>query len=174
MNRLVTLAVGAGAFAAVAAGCGSSSTTSSPSSTPTSPPASATGAATVKTASSPLGQIVVDGSGRTLYEFKADTGTTPTCTGSCASTWPPDLTAGQPHETGLNGTLGTTPRTDLHATQVTLDGHPLYYYSGDAAPGDVNGQGIMSTWFAVNPSGTTITTTPSPSTSGGGSGGYGY
>jgi predicted lipoprotein with Yx(FWY)xxD motif len=172
MNRLVTLAVGAGALATVAAGCSSSGSSSS--STTSSPPTTATGAATVKTASSPLGQIVVDGSGRTLYEFKADTGTTPTCTGSCASTWPPDLTTGQPHGSGVSGTLGTTTRTDEHATQVTLDGHPLYYYSGDATAGDTNGQGIMSTWFVVNPSGTTITTTPSPSPSGGSGGGYGY
>jgi predicted lipoprotein with Yx(FWY)xxD motif len=175
MNRLVILAVGAGALGAVAAGC-SSSTTSSSSAT-SSPPTSSSGAATVKTASSSLGQILVDGSGRTLYLYKPDTSTTPTCTGSCASTWPADTTTGKPQESGLSASmLSTTTRPDDHATQVTFDGHPLYYFSGDAKAGDVNGQGTMGIWYVVSPSGSAITTTtsttPAPSTSGGG--GYGY
>jgi hypothetical protein len=72
--------------------------------------------------------------------------------------------------------LATTTRTDTHATQVTFDGHPLYYFSGDAKPGDVKGQGTMGIWFVVSPSGSAITTTaptPAPSTSSTG-GGYGY
>lgn len=175
MNRLVILAVGAGALGAVAAGC-SSSTTSSSSAT-SSPPTSSSGAATVKTAGSSLGQILVDGSGRTLYLYKPDTSTTPTCTGSCASTWPADTTTGKPQESGLSASmLSTTTRPDDHATQVTFDGHPLYYFSGDAKAGDVNGQGTMGIWYVVSPSGSAITTTtsttPAPSTSGGG--GYGY
>lgn len=174
MNRLVILAVGAGALGAVAAGC-SSSTTSSSSAT-SSPPTSSSGAATVKTAGSSLGQILVDGSGRTLYLYKPDTSTTPTCTGSCASTWPADTTSGKPQESGLTATmLSTTTRPDDHATQVTYNGHPLYYFSGDSKAGDVNGQGTMGIWYVVSPSGSAITTTsttPAPSTSGGG--GYGY
>ncbi|MEY9846070.1 putative lipoprotein with Yx(FWY)xxD motif [Streptacidiphilus sp. BW17] len=191
MNRLYVLAAGAAAVAALAAGCSSSSKSSAPSA-PASPPASSApstvgGAATVKTAGSPLGQILVDGSGRTLYLFKADTGTTPTCTGSCASLWPADTTNGTPQATGgLSGTmLGTTTRTDDHTTQVTFDGHPLYHFSQDSKPGDVNGQGIQGVWFVVSPSGTAITGTagqapsqtpsPTPSPSSGGSGGgYGY
>jgi len=175
MNRLVILAVGAGALGAVAAGC-SSSTTSSSSAT-SSPPTSSSGATTVKTASTSLGQILVDGAGRTLYLYKPDTSTTPTCTGSCASTWPADTTSGKPQESGLTASmLSTTTRPDNHATQVTYDGHPLYYFSGDAKAGDVNGQGTMGIWYVVSPSGSAITTTssttPAPSTSGGG--GYGY
>ena len=179
MNRLVILAVGAGAVAVVAAGC-SSSGTSSPSSASSSGSSQASGrtATIVKAASSPLGQILVDGSGRTLYLYTPDTGTTSTCTGSCASIWPPDTTTGKPQESGLNASLlGTTTRTDDHATQVTYDGHPLYYYSGDAKPGDVNGEGLMSIWYVLSPSGSAITSTPAPSTSsstssGGGGSGY--
>src|SRR6185312_1922246 len=71
-----------------------------------------TGAATVKTASSPLGQILVDGTGRTLYLFEADTGPTSTCTGTCAAQWPPALTTGAAVGTGVNASmLGTTKRS---------------------------------------------------------------
>lgn len=174
MNRLVLFAVGAGAFAAVAAGCSSSGT-----STASGSGGSATtsgGAAIVKTASSSLGTVLVDGSGRTLYMFKHDTGTMPTCTGSCASIWPPDDTAGKPQGTGVSASmLGTTTSTTAKSTQVTFDGHPLYYYSGDSKAGQVNGQGVQGIWFVVSPSGSAITTTPAPSTSStGGGGGYGY
>jgi predicted lipoprotein with Yx(FWY)xxD motif len=169
MNRLVVFAVGAGALGAVAAGCSSSGTTSS-----SSPPTSSNAAATVKTASSPLGQILVDGSGRTLYLYKPDTGMTPTCTGSCASTWPAATTTGKPQASGVSASmLATTTRTDDHATQVTFDGHPLYYFSGDAKAGDVKGQGTMGIWFVVSASGSAITTAPAPSTGSTG-GGYGY
>jgi predicted lipoprotein with Yx(FWY)xxD motif len=181
MNRLVILAVGAGAVAAAAAGCSSSSTSSPAASTSpsaSSPAQASGGAAIVKTASSPLGQILVDGSGRTLYLYTPDTGTTSTCTGSCASIWPPDTTSGKPQESGLSASqLGTTTRADDHATQVTFDGHPLYYYSGDAKAGDVNGEGLMSVWFAVSPAGSAITAAPAPSAStstSGSGGGYGY
>ncbi len=171
MYRLAIIAVGAGALAAVAAGCSSSSTSSS-----AGPPTASGGAAIVKSASSPLGQILVDGSGRALYVYKADTGMTPTCTGSCASTWQADTTTGKPQASGVSASmLATTTRTDDHATQVTFNGHPLYHYSGDAKAGDVNGQGVNSMWFVLSPSGSAITTTPAPSTgSTGGGGGYGY
>jgi predicted lipoprotein with Yx(FWY)xxD motif len=170
MNRLVVFAVGVGALGAVAAGCSSSGTASS-----SSPPTSNSAAATVKTASSPLGQILVDGSGRTLYLYKPDTGMTPTCTGSCASTWPAVTSTGKPQASGVSASmLATTTRTDDHATQVTFGGHPLYYFSGDAKAGDVKGQGTMGIWFVVSPSGSAITTAPAPSTGSTGGGGYGY
>lgn len=174
MNRLTLFALGAGALAAVTAGCGSSGTSTSSGSATT-----GGGAAVVKTANSSLGQILVDGSGRTLYMFKHDTGTTPTCTGSCASTWPPETTTGKAQAGGVSASmLGATTRPD-GTSQVTFDGHPLYYFSGDSKAGDVNGQGVQGIWFAVSPSGSAITTTHTPSTggttsTGGNGGGYGY
>jgi predicted lipoprotein with Yx(FWY)xxD motif len=177
MNRLAILTVTAGALAAAAAGCSSSGNSSSSGAggagavTVTSG-----GAAVVKTASSPLGQILVDGSGRTLYLYKPDTGMTSTCTGSCASIWPPDATTGKPQGTGVSASmLGTTTRSDK-SSQVTFDGHPLYYFSGDSKAGDVKGQGYQGIWFVVSPSGTAITSAPAPSSSstGGSGGGYGY
>jgi predicted lipoprotein with Yx(FWY)xxD motif len=186
MKRFVLLAAGAGAAAALAAGC-SSSTTASTSASASSGSAAAGasgtgGVASVRTASSLLGRILVDGSGRTLYVFTSDSGGKATCTGPCATIWPPDTTTGTPRASGLPASmLGTTMRPD-HITQVTFNGHPLYHFSGDKKPGDVNGQGIQGTWFAVGPSGSALTSAsaggsaPSPSTSSGGGsgGGYGY
>jgi predicted lipoprotein with Yx(FWY)xxD motif len=110
--------------------------------------------------SSTLGQILVDGSGRTLYLFAADTGTTSTCYGQCAQYWPPLLTSGAPIAgTGANASLlGTTPRTD-GSTEVTYAGHPLYYVLTDKNPGDTTGQAVNNygaLWYVVGPDGKQI------------------
>jgi predicted lipoprotein with Yx(FWY)xxD motif len=182
MKRLFIIVAGAGAAAAMAAGCSSSSTGSS--STAPSSASSSGGAAMVRTASSSLGQILVDGSGRTLYLFKPDGTGKPTCTGQCSSIWPPETTTGQPQASGVpSGMLGTVTRSD-NSMQVTVNGHPLYHFSHDSKPGDVNGQGVQGIWFAVSPCGNPVTSTgvgsspsspggPSSSSAGGG-GGYGY
>ncbi len=101
-----------------------------------------------------LGPIVTDSQGRTLYAWVKDTGTTSSCTGSCAQTWPPALASGTPQlGTGLTSILvGTSARSD-GGTQVTYNGHPLYYFSGDKNPGDTNGQGVAGLWFTVSPAG---------------------
>lgn len=183
MNRVATFTAAATAVAAFAVGCGSSGTAGSSSPPTSSSPAPSSsapatgGSGTLQAHSSPLGQILVDGSGRTLYLFKADSGTTSHCYGSCAQAWPPDTTTGHPSAHGLNAAMvGTTARND-HTTQVTYNGHPLYRFSQDAKPGDTTGQGSTAfggKWYVVSPSGTAVTgTAPSPSSSGSG-GGYGY
>ncbi|MBC3840027.1 hypothetical protein GXW82_06970 [Streptacidiphilus sp. 4-A2] len=167
MKRVTLILAGTVAVAAVAAGCSSSATSSSKTSTTPSPSAtaspSATGTAVVKTASSTEGQILVDGSGRTLYLFQADTGPVSTCNGACATAWPPDTTTGTPTADGLNTALvGTSVRAD-HSTQVTYKGHPLYYFADDAKAGQTNGQGADAfggRWYVVSPAGAAITTAP--------------
>lgn len=115
------------------------------------------GAATVMTASSSLGTILVDGSGRTLYLFTKDAPGTSTCTGGCLAAWPPLLgkpTAG----TGVDASmLGTVTRPD-GKTQVSYKGMPLYYWAQDSAPGQTSGQGVQGVWWVVSPQGTPITT----------------
>lgn len=109
-----------------------------------------------------LGQILVDGKGRTLYLFVADSGTRSTCNSSaCVQYWPPVLTKGAPLAgAGLNASLlGTTKRQD-GTTEVTYAGHPLCYFISDTKPGDVTGQGINGfggPWYVVSPSGMLIT-----------------
>lgn len=104
-----------------------------------------------------LGQILTDDQGRTLYLFLNDTGTTSTCYDACAKTWPPLMTAGQPTAgDGVNASLlSTTQRTD-GTTQVTYNGHPLYYFANDAQPGDSKGQGVKQVWYVVSPAGDAI------------------
>ncbi len=107
-----------------------------------------------------LGQILVDGNGRTLYLFEADKSTTSTCYGACATYWPPLLTGGSPQAgTGANlSLLGTTKRND-GTTEVTYAGHPLYYVVTDHNPGDATGQGVNNfgaLWDVVGPDGNQI------------------
>lgn len=155
MRRLLVIAAASVAVALVAAACGgnsSSSSTNAPASS-----AAATAAATVAVKTSKLGNILVDGSGRTLYLFQKDTGTTSTCSGACAGGWPPYTTSGAPQAgSGASASLlGTTTRAD-GKTQVTYHGHPLYYFSGDGKPGDTNGQGLKAfgaEWDVVSAAG---------------------
>src|SRR2546430_11678720 len=88
-----------------------------------------------------LGQILVDGNGRTLYLFEADTSTASTCYGSCATYWPPLLTGGPP-QAGARAPaslLGTTKRHD-GTTEVAYAGHPPYYVVPDHNPRDATAQ----------------------------------
>ena len=123
-------------------------------------PSAAGTAATVDLRNSSLGKIVVDAHGRTLYLFEADKGGKSTCDGPCASVWPPYLGTGTPQAgTGASGTLiGTTTRAD-GGTQVTYGGHPLYYYVGDKASGDVAGQDMNqfgAKWYVLDKAGQKI------------------
>ena len=165
MNRKITLSIAIGAILGVAlfiAGCGGSTTGganygSAPSANA---PRTATKAAEVAVADSPLGRILVDGAGRTLYLFEKDTSTTSTCDTACATYWPPFTTAGTPlaGEGVSAGDVGTTKRTDGQ-TEVTYNSHPLYYYVGDSKPGDTTGQGLDlfgAEWDVLSPAGTGI------------------
>lgn len=164
---------GLAAAAMVAVGCASSTSPASPSgsggSTHTGAPVS-TGSA-LKTATIGGATVLTNASGFTLYWFVPDTKTTSNCNGSCATFWPPvkgPATAGS----GVTGTLGTITRSD-GSTQATYNGHPLYTYTGDTAPGQANGNGINASggvWHQLTASG--AAPSPSPSTSG--SGGYKY
>ncbi len=150
------------------AGCGSNNDN-----TQTATVKSASGSSgTVRVADSGLGKILVDSQGKTLYLFAQDTGTKSTCSGGCATTWPPLRASGKPTAgSGVKASLiGTTPRSDGKA-QVTYNGHPLYGYEGDSQPGDINGQGINAfgaRWYVLSQTGNEITT--ASSSSGGGNG----
>lgn len=106
-----------------------------------------------------LGEILVNGAGRTLYLFEKDKASS-TCTGKCAEDWPPLTTKGKPK--AINGAkdslLGTVVRSG-HVKQVTYKGHPLYYYADDKEPGQTNGQDVYQyggKWYTVSPEGTSI------------------
>ncbi|GAA2101959.1 hypothetical protein [Actinomadura alba] len=108
------------------------------------------------TASSRLGDIVVDGEGRTLYRFDDDTASpsASNCEDACATAWPPVLVGEKiAVRKGLNSSLvGKVKRTDGNF-QVTLGGWPLYRFAKDTEPGDTKGQGVNGTWFVSSPTG---------------------
>jgi predicted lipoprotein with Yx(FWY)xxD motif len=148
--KLIVLSL---ATAGAALGTACSSSGGSGASGPVPP---ATGDA-VSAQSTSLGTILVDGRGRTVYEFANDKTNASTCTGACAADWPAvrapaTLPASLP---GVTGALGMTTRTDGDH-QLTVAGHPVYTFSGDSAPGQTNGQGINlngGLWTVVSPSG---------------------
>jgi predicted lipoprotein with Yx(FWY)xxD motif len=172
------------AAALVAAACGSTSTagtnglaspapsaspspspspspTVAPSPSPTPKPIPVATGTIIKVGMTRLGDILVNSSGRTMYLFLADKGTTSSCNSSaCVQYWPPVLTKGAPQAgAGANASLlGTTRRGD-GTTEVTYAGHPLYYFISDKKAGDVTGQGINgfgAPWYVVSPSGMLI------------------
>jgi predicted lipoprotein with Yx(FWY)xxD motif len=171
--QMLSLSIVAGASLALSA-CGSSTTAApiaaeapvaSAASTPSTGAKPAAGAAVaLKAASSALGQILVDAQGRTLYAFTNDVNAQSTCTGTCAEAWPPQIVdESWTVAPGLDsGIFSTSARAD-GTLQLMAGKFPLYYFSGDAKPGDVNGQGSGGVWFVVTPSATTV---PGPAVGG--------
>jgi predicted lipoprotein with Yx(FWY)xxD motif len=143
-------------------------------SSPKPPKTASGGPATVGVATTGLGRILVDSSGRTIYLFKRDFGTRTACNGACASAWPPVRANGEPTVgPGANASLvGTTARPD-GTPQLTYNGHPLYLYHGDEKPGETDGEGSTAfgaAWYALSPAGDQLT--GQASSSGGGASNY--
>ncbi len=185
MRRATFLATAALAVLAVAA-CSSSSSSSSapPASTPaaastsTASPAASSSGTTLKTTTIDGTQVITNSAGMTLYWFALDTSTKSNCTGTCASYWPP-VTGPATAGSGVTGTLGVITRSG-GTMQATYDGHPLYTYVGDTAPGQNKGNGKNLSgglWWEMTVSGAKPASagTPAPAaTSTSTSGGYGY
>ena len=119
-----------------------------------------TGGTKVALANSPLGHILVDSKGITLYDFVKDKGTTSACYGACAALWPPLTTKGKPVAgRGVRASLlGTTKRKD-GKLEVTYNGHPLYYFVSDRKPGQTTGQGLNQfggPWWVLTAAGKEI------------------
>ncbi len=173
-NRLISLAAVATAALLVAAACSSAAATPSASvpgalTTPTGPAASQlpTGFPIGVTNNPTLGAYLTGQGGMTLYIFKSDTPDTSSCSGSCATNWPPLTVANGTTITGPTGATGTfslITRPD-GTMQVAYDHQPLYYYAGDSAAGDTTGQGLNGKWFVATPTSGAASTAPSASAS---------
>ena len=90
----------------------------------------------------------------TVYTFSKDTPNSGSsaCTGSCLATWPALTVPAGSTPTAANGAggkIGTITRSDDGSLQVTYNGLPLYFFSGDHAKGDSNG--VYTDWAAVKP-----------------------
>jgi len=165
---------------------GSASSTSSSAPSTTAAPASGGQPAgvTIKTASvSGYGTILVDGSGHTLYMLSSEQGGKITCTDAngCTKVWPDtELPAGVTSATagpGIQASLLSTVKDATGGLYVTYGGWPLYTFSHDSAPGQVNGEGITSfggTWYVLDANGMPVKSSQSTSTSAPASNSYGY
>jgi predicted lipoprotein with Yx(FWY)xxD motif len=111
------------------------------------------GTVDVLAASGTVGPYLTGANGATLYTFKPDTASTSTCVDACAAAWPPfTVAAGGSAKagTGVSGALTTFARPD-GSMQVAYNGRPVYYFSGDTAAGQTNGQGKAGNWFVAAP-----------------------
>jgi predicted lipoprotein with Yx(FWY)xxD motif len=152
LRLLLALPAAAAATVALVA-CGSAGASPAPSSAGSSSPAAAA-ASTVKTATIAGVTVLTSSKGFTLYSFAPDTSTTSKCNGTCAQNWPP--VTGPVTGAGVTGTFGTITRAD-GSVQATFDGHPLYTFAGDTAPGQNKGNGLNAAgglWHEITTSGT--------------------
>lgn len=173
------------ALALFVAACGNSSTTSTTTSTgsggsnngyggssnPTPTPTTSSAAATtLNTTTLSVGgksmTVLTDAKGMTLYYRTSDAATS-VCSGGCASAWPPVLSSSVPTtSTKLSGTF--TLMNNANGSQVAYNGHPLYTFASDSAPGQANGQGVGNVWYVASTdlaagSKSTAGSTPTPS-----------
>jgi predicted lipoprotein with Yx(FWY)xxD motif len=145
----------AGVVLASCSSTGSSPSAAGPSPSAAAPSPSAAAVTVEATAVGSIGTVLVAGSnGMTVYTFTKDVkdSGTSNCTGACLVKWPAltvDQGATPTGGPGVTGTLGTITRADDASIQVTYNGLPLYFFSGDAAPGDANG--VYPGWEAVTP-----------------------
>ncbi len=163
-SRSIRVGIGLGAVALLAAACSSTSTPASTTSTvkkvrtTVAAPVPVLKTATVTISGKPT-VVLVNNQGYTLYYFTPDTSSAAKCTASfklpngkaCTLVWPPlVLSSGTPSSTAsLSGTLSTV--SDGNGRQVEYQGHPLYHFAGDTAPGQANGQGLLGKWWVATP-----------------------
>lgn len=174
IQRFAVFAFAALALGIAAAGCGGSSSSSA---TPASGTNASSGsssssgaygygggggsssasAVSLKAVSSPLGTILVDRDGKTLYLFEADSQNKSNCSGGCLNLWPPVMANGK--ATAGSGVTAGMIGTATGSSQVTYAGHPLYWFSGDTKAGDTNGEGLDDfggEWYAISPAGKAV------------------
>jgi predicted lipoprotein with Yx(FWY)xxD motif len=170
--------LGAAAALLLAAACGSGGygASSSSSSSKAAPAKAAATSSTVHAATSDSGKILVDGQGRAMYAFAADSKGRSACSGACLTYWPPVKASDKPatDTAGVTATFGVLKRSDGTA-QLTADGRPMYTYVGDSKPGATTGQGKNLSgglWWVVSPSGSLIKGDAAKASAATGAGGY--
>jgi predicted lipoprotein with Yx(FWY)xxD motif len=119
------------------------------------PPASPV-QASITLEDTPLGNVLVDAEGRTLYAFTNDIAGASTCTGACAKAWSAAIVTGDAIAgPGITATLSLVD-APAGGKMLKAGKWPLYRFAGDAAPGETNGQGSGGVWFVVKADGTLV------------------
>jgi predicted lipoprotein with Yx(FWY)xxD motif len=167
---------GALGAAVLAAACSSGSSTTGAAGNGTTPAggsgasnsASGSGGTVIATATAAGSTFLTDG-GRAVYVWTKDGSGMSACSGACTGTWPPVTATGMVTAAGTAkaSDIGTITRSD-GTKQVTYNGHPLYFFSGDSGPGTASGQGSSSfgaKWWLVAPAGSDVTASVSSFTS---------
>jgi predicted lipoprotein with Yx(FWY)xxD motif len=177
-GRVVVAAAG---VAVALAACSSTSSSTKPAATTSATPSST--AATLETASSSYGTILVTPSGQVLYALTADTATHDACAGACLAIWPPLTVASRPVAgSGVTRSSLSTLKLSDGKLQVVYAGHPLYIFGGDRSAGQTKGQGLAfpagsshpkGHWWLVSASGSYVTKASPSSSSSSSSSGYG-
>jgi predicted lipoprotein with Yx(FWY)xxD motif len=157
-NKWIIATVGGAAALGLAlSACSSSKSSPSTTAAASAPAASATtaSAAVVMVAKVGADQALVGPNGHTLYMLETEKGTTSGCTGGCAAIWPALTATGAPSGgSGVDASKLSTASGQV-PNQVTYNGHLLYNFSADNAPGDVKGTSIPN-WYPVSPAGDKI------------------
>ena len=95
-----------------------------------------------------LGEVLVGANGHTLYAFTKDVDGVSTCFDACAAAWPAvTVDEGFAPPAGVDPALVTTVDRPDGTKQLKIGKWPLYFYAGDGAPGETNGQGVGGVWF---------------------------
>jgi len=123
-------------------------------------PAPSAASSAIDVRNGPLGEMLVDGHGRTLYLFEADKPNLSNCSSACLSLWPPLDASARPQAKGgvVASKIGLIPGAG-GKDEVTYNGHPLYYYAPDQKPGDTLGQGLNqfgAKWYVLATTGNKI------------------
>ena len=108
---------------------------------------------------STFGQVLVGANGNTLYAFTKDVDGVSTCFDACAAAWPAVIvTAGFTPPAGVDPALVTSVDRPDGTKQLKIGTWPMYFYAGDGAPGEANGQGVGGVWFVEGANGALIKT----------------
>ncbi|MGA8246746.1 MAG: hypothetical protein WB797_07570 [Nocardioides sp.] len=172
MRTPVLMAVAATPLVLLSA-CGSSSSTATSPSQGATPPGSASGSG-LHVASTSLGKVLVDASGRTVYMFTADSPGHSTCDAACLQFWPA-VAPGQASSTVTAKVASTATATG--SAVATVAGRPVYTFIQDQQPGDVTGEGLSrfgGVWYAVSPSGSPVKSAAGQASSSTPPAGHGY
>ncbi len=154
MRHILFLFIGLVVAGVLISGCASSPYGNT---TPTVTPTSTTPSSqyTVMTSStSQLGTFLVDGQGKTLYNFTIDSKDKSVCTGSCIAVWPVFYASTITVPSSLSAADFSQFQRSDGSMQTAYKGEPLYYYAGDTKAGDTTGQGLFQFngyWYVVPP-----------------------
>jgi len=136
----------------------SASPSKSSSASPSASSTSSDDATVLRTAMTPMGEIIVGKDGMTVYYFTNDVkgSDKSNCEGKCIENWPPVISeSGNPKVEGITAEIDTIDTADGQK-HVTVNGMPVYYWVKDKNAGDVTGQGVQNVWYVVAPDGTMI------------------